>query len=44
MKAKHFANIHCGNKAAMIERADHALCQLMNNPVKVAAAATRIVA
>ena len=43
MKAEHFANIHCKNKAALIERADHALCDLMDNPIKVASAATPIV-
>jgi transposase len=43
MKAEHFANIHCRNKAALIERADHALCDLMDNPKKVASAATPIV-
>jgi transposase len=43
MKAEYFANIHCRNKAALIERADHALCQLMDNPGKVASAATPIV-
>jgi transposase len=43
MKAEHFANIHCRNKTALIERADHALCELMDNPTKVASAATPIV-
>ena len=43
MKAEHFANIHCRNKAALIERADHALCDLMDNPKKVASAAGSIV-
>ena len=43
MKAEHFTNIHCRNKAALIERADHALCELMDNPKKVASAATPIV-
>ena len=42
MKADHFANIHCRNKAALIERADRALCELMDNPTKVASAATPI--
>jgi len=42
MKAEHFANIHCKNRAALIERADHALCDLMDNPKKVASAATPI--
>jgi transposase len=42
MKAEHFTNIHCRNKAALIERADHALCELMDNPQKVASAATPI--
>lgn len=42
MKAEHFANIHCRNKAALIERADRALCELMDNPTKVASAATPI--
>jgi len=40
MKAEHFSNIHCRNKAALIERADHALCDLMDNPAKVASATT----
>ena len=40
MKAEHFANIHCRTKAALIARADHALCDLMDNPAKVASAAT----
>lgn len=43
MKAEHFMNIHCKNTAALIERADHALLDLMNNPSKVASAATPIV-
>ena len=43
MKAEHLANIHCKNKAALMEKADHALCQLMDNPRKVASAATPIV-
>jgi len=43
MKAEHFANIHCRNKAALIEKADRALCELMDNPTKVASAATPIV-
>ncbi len=43
MKAEHFANIHCRNKAALIERADLALCDFMDNPTKVASAATPIV-
>ena len=42
MKAEHFANIHCKNRSALIERADHALCDLMDNPTKVASAATPI--
>ena len=42
MKAEHFANIHCRNKAALIERADRALCEFMDNPTKVASAATPI--
>jgi len=42
MKAEHFTNIHCRSKAALIERADHALCELMDNPTKVASAATPI--
>jgi methylmalonyl-CoA mutase N-terminal domain/subunit len=42
MKAEHFANIHCRNKAALIDRADHALCDFMDNPKKVASAATPI--
>ena len=43
MKAEHFANIHCRNKAALIETADRALGELMDNPTKVASAATPIV-
>lgn len=42
MKAEHFANIHCKNRAALIQRADRALCDLMDNPKKVASAATLI--
>ena len=42
MKAEHFTNIHCRNKAALIERADYALCDLMDNPQKVASAAGSI--
>jgi transposase len=42
MKAEHFTNIHCRNKTALIERADRALCELMDNPTKVASAATPI--
>ncbi len=40
MKAEHFANIHCRNKTALIAKADQALCDLMDNPTKVASAAT----
>jgi len=43
MKVEHFTNIHCRNKTALIEMADHALCELMDNPTKVASAATPIV-
>jgi len=43
MKADHFANLHCRNKAALIQRADQALCELMDNPQKVASAAAPIV-
>lgn len=43
MKADHFSNLHCRNKAALIETADKALCELMDNPRKVASAATPIV-
>jgi transposase len=42
MKAEYFCNIHCKNMAALVERADHALCALMDNPTKVASAATPI--
>ena len=42
VKAEHFANLHCKNKAALIERADHALCDLMDNPTRVTSAATPI--
>ncbi len=34
--------LHCRNKAALIEKADHALCGLMDNLTKVASAATPI--
>lgn len=40
MKAEYFTNIYCKNTAALIERADQALCALMDNPTKVASAAT----
>jgi len=40
MKAEHFANIHCRTTAALIARADQALCELMDNPAKVTSAAT----
>ncbi len=43
MKAQYFTNIHCKNTKALIERADRALCELMDNPTKVASAATPIV-
>jgi transposase len=43
MKAEHFPNLHCRNRAALIEKVDHALCDLMDNPEKVASAATSIV-
>jgi transposase len=43
MKADYFLNLHCKNRAALIERADYALCELMENPKKVASAATPIV-
>lgn len=43
MKAEYFLNLHCRNKAALIQKADHALCELMHNPSKVASAATPIV-
>jgi transposase len=39
MKAEYFSNIHCRNKAALLERADQALCALMDNPAKVSSAA-----
>jgi hypothetical protein len=39
MKADHFTNIHCRTKAALIARADHALCDFMDNPAKVVSAA-----
>jgi transposase len=38
MKAEHFTNIHCRNKTALIAIVDHALCDLMDNPQKVASA------
>jgi transposase len=43
MKAEYFLNLHCKNRAALIERADYALCELMDNPKKVASAAGSIV-
>jgi hypothetical protein len=43
MKADYFLNLHCKNRDALIERADYALCELMENPKKVASAATPIV-
>jgi len=43
MKAEYFTQIHCRNTDALIERADYALCELMDNPAKVASAATPIV-
>ena len=43
MKAEYFTSIHCRNKAALIQRADQALCELMDNPTKIASAATPIV-
>lgn len=43
MKAEYFVNIHCRNRAALIERADQALCDLMDNPQRIASAATPIV-
>lgn len=43
MKAEYFPNLHCRNKAALIERVDQALCDLMDHPKKVASAATPIV-
>jgi hypothetical protein len=42
MKADYFLNLHCRNKATLIERADYALCELMDNPKKVASAAKAI--
>jgi transposase len=43
MKAEYFPDIHCRNKDALIARSDQALCALMNDPKKVASAATPIV-
>lgn len=43
MKAEYFCDIHCKNKDALIARSDQALCALMNDPKKVASAATPIV-
>jgi transposase len=40
MKAEYFTNIHCKTNAALAQKADHALCELMDNPTKVASAAT----
>jgi transposase len=42
MKAEHFTNIHCRNKDALIEMADRALCDLMDNPKKVRSGAGSI--
>jgi transposase len=43
MKADYFCDIHCKNRGALIARADQALCALMDDPEKVASAATPIV-
>jgi hypothetical protein len=43
MKAEYFCDINCRNEAALIDRANHALCELMENPTKIASAATPIV-
>jgi hypothetical protein len=43
IKAEYFCNIHCRTKAALIARADQALCALMDTPEKVASAATPII-
>jgi hypothetical protein len=43
MKAEQFANIHCRSTVVLIERADRALCDLMDSPTKVASAAPPIV-
>lgn len=43
MKADYFSHIHCRTRASLIEVADRALCDLMDNPKKVASAATPIV-
>jgi hypothetical protein len=43
MKAEYFHGIHCRNRAALIGRTDQALCALMDDPKKVASAATPIV-
>lgn len=42
MKAEWFNNIHCNDSEALIRRADAALIDLINNPQKVASAATPI--
>jgi transposase len=43
MKAEYFHDIHCRTTAALIARTDQALCALMDDPKKVASAATPIV-
>jgi transposase len=42
MKAEYFCDIHCRDREALIARADQALCALMDDPKKVASAATPI--
>jgi hypothetical protein len=43
MKADYFSHIHCGTRASLIEIADRALCELMDDPKKVISAAIPIV-
>ena len=42
MKADYFSRIHCRTRASLIEVADRALCELMDDPKKVLSAATPI--
>jgi hypothetical protein len=39
---RYFMDIHCRNTAALIERVDQVLCELMDKPTKGASAATLI--
>jgi transposase len=42
MKADYFSRIHCRTRSSLIEVADRALCELMDDPKKVRSAATPI--